>query len=396
MTRQESRESSTPSARLEHDEVLSALRDELNGMPEQMQCMLALHFGGGLSQQEVGEALQIPRRTVSHQIEECLKALRTRLTESGFAAAGSLVTAGGLSEAICSGHPVPPYLHARILRRIASQGGEALASLSSRAVAVKSGGAAMLWSVALALGAVLLGGALFYSHNAPPAPAAQTTDAVLTKFEALPIPAVAAADPVASAPLHLQWSFENGPAQDLKILQANWNWQRNPPSSIGCMAAPAKEAVIVALPIKRLAEPLVIKVKAQLSRQGEWSMGAYWMKDQQIVPHRCWSKFLNLRKTALPFRNAFSFYLLDRFIVVQCEDQVYVVREHPAPYPADTLALVFKLWNIETIEVRSLAPEAVPAHLKDVPLLIKQLGVQPLEVRKDGKEFPLKLDPASK
>lgn len=389
---QENRDTGKPSDRLEHAEVLAALRGVLDGMPEVEQRMLALYFGGGLSQQEVGEALQLPRRTVTHKIEACLRVLRERLTQAGFAAAAPWALSEGLGAAVCSGYPAPPSLHARVWSHLASRGGQALQSASRRAAAAKSGGSALLTGSILTLGAALVGGAVWISQRGKQDALTEEVDPPMPG-EPPPATAVVLAE---EKPWHRKWTFENGPAEDLKIFQGEWKWAHTPPDNAGCMVAPNEKAVMVLLPNRIPPHPLVIKVEAGLTSIGEWSMGAYWIDGKFTVPHRAWSKYLSIPTTKnVPnaIRGGFSIYFFDRYIVAQRDSQVFLIREHPAAYPADRIAMTFKRWNIERIEARSLAPEELPKAVKDIPSLIQKLGVEPLEVGKDGNRLTSLVDP---
>ena len=53
-------------------ELLDALRAAMQELPFADRQLLAMHYGGGLTHNEIGTALSIPRRTVSHRIDEAV------------------------------------------------------------------------------------------------------------------------------------------------------------------------------------------------------------------------------------------------------------------------------------------------------------------------------------
>src|SRR5579872_3311938 len=101
----------------EHDELLVALRRVMHELPALERQLVALHFGAGLTQQEIGAALSIPQQTISFKIKKVLEDLRGRLSIAGFAAAAPLLSAEWMREAICSGVPAPQGLHAHVVSR---------------------------------------------------------------------------------------------------------------------------------------------------------------------------------------------------------------------------------------------------------------------------------------
>src|SRR6185369_12897715 len=115
-----------------------ALRKLLTALPDSERQMVALYYGGGLTQEEISEALSIPRRTVAFKIEEALKELRSKLLQGGFAAAVPLLAGDGLRDALWSGSAAPARLHAKVMNGIARS--------SMRKAHVASGGKSQVLS----------------------------------------------------------------------------------------------------------------------------------------------------------------------------------------------------------------------------------------------------------
>lgn len=106
MTREEDRRRALPVREAqagEGQELLAGLRECLGRLPEQHRQLIALYFGGGLTQREISTEMNVPERTVSYRIDEALHWLRDHLKEAGLAAAMPMLNAEGLSHALCTG-----------------------------------------------------------------------------------------------------------------------------------------------------------------------------------------------------------------------------------------------------------------------------------------------------
>ena len=116
----------------QRDELVQALRDHLEMLPDLERQLVALYYGGGLSQGEIAAEMSLPRRTVASRMEGALQRLQRRLTQTGIAAPAAPVSAGALEEAICSGYEIPATLHQKVLDRIAQAGIPAVNSHAPR------------------------------------------------------------------------------------------------------------------------------------------------------------------------------------------------------------------------------------------------------------------------
>lgn len=154
MTREEERRRTLPVPAApagEAQELLAGLRACLGRLPEQHRQLVALYFGGGLTQREISTEMNVPERTVSYRIDEALRWLREHLTEAGLAAALPLLNKDGLNQAICSG-PVPGGLAERILD--AARGTVAHSARHSlRAAGGWSAAAKLMFAIAIACAA---------------------------------------------------------------------------------------------------------------------------------------------------------------------------------------------------------------------------------------------------
>jgi|GEM_PF-1142160 len=111
------------------EDPVAAIREHAGMLPRELREPLVLHFGLGLTHAEVGEALSIPRRTITKRLEEATSRLRETLTASGVASVVVLDEAirDGLDLRSARASRVPA---ARSIVTRASQGGSSTSLLS--------------------------------------------------------------------------------------------------------------------------------------------------------------------------------------------------------------------------------------------------------------------------
>lgn len=181
------RTADAPDQGAEHEELLGALRIHLQDLPEDERRAVALYYGAGCTQEEIGEALACSQNRISHLLNQALGKLRTRLTQAGYAAALPLLAEDGLRNALCGGAEAPASVAAAVLRSLKT----GVAEHSRRAAAAKGGlGAGAYVAAALALAGAGAWWALGNPAAAPSAPGQQGTPATVQKTPApLPEPA---------------------------------------------------------------------------------------------------------------------------------------------------------------------------------------------------------------
>lgn len=154
----------------EAQELLAGLRACFGRLPDQHRQLIALYFGGGLTQREISSEMDVPERTVSYRIDEALRWMRENLKEAGLAAAVPMLNAEGLGNALCTG-PVPNGLAERVLQAARSAVAHS-AKHSLRAAGGWSFASRLMVAIVVA-GAVGGGWALYHSlkDESPAAPA---------------------------------------------------------------------------------------------------------------------------------------------------------------------------------------------------------------------------------
>jgi RNA polymerase sigma factor (sigma-70 family) len=373
-----SKEQSVSSVSVEDDvegnELIAVLRSHIDQLPDLERTLLVCSYCTSMAQRDIAKMVGVSQMTVSNKIQQALDRLRATLTKAGVAAVVPLVSAEGLLEALTTGKECPPGLADRMMLRI-ERHEKAARSLSRRASSPRPGGWARPACAAVVLAAGL-GGAWWLAQPkgqvAPaPAPAAKpvTADAPLAVMNA-------------EKPIHARWLFEKGPAADLKVLDGNWTW-KSAPAIGGQMSASAAAPALVALPLEFPAHPVVINIKANFDVAGDHFQGAFWINETTIVPIRRWIKPISPPSSATPGFNS-RIYFIDRYQVVQVNGQTCGVYEGPRPYSSRRVAVLFAGLNVEKIEVDSLQASETPEFLHNIPQVIKELNVEPVDLDERG------------
>ncbi|MCK6473275.1 MAG: sigma-70 family RNA polymerase sigma factor [Planctomycetes bacterium] len=214
-------------------ELSAALHREIEGLDAEARSLIALYYGGGLSQREIGEALDLTQQAISKKMCDALAHLRRGLAQAGFAAALPLLETGALADAICQGHA--PGLAKKILYRVDEL--SEVAEASRRMAAAKTWGAAPFLGAAVLL---LAGAAGWWALRAPATKVSQprpTTPAPTTAS-----PAIAPA-----AKRTWRWDFNTPESfEHLRVVQGTYNLRPDGGlENSGCLHFPDGYSVLV-------------------------------------------------------------------------------------------------------------------------------------------------------
>ena len=229
------RELPDAAAALEGRELATACKNFFEKLPFGDQQLVALHYLGGLSQEEISRELSIPQRTISHRIQKILETLRLNLTQAGMAASAPLLGAEELNHTLCEELIVPPGLREKVMGKVAAAARGNLpsaASHSRRAAAASAGSSTLLWS-GLVVAAMAMG-ALWWSAGTkpqvPPSPSPAPVEAPKAMLaQPLPAPVVPPPAPVAATtapklePFLRRWDF-NSPEQAKDFVEDEGSW----------------------------------------------------------------------------------------------------------------------------------------------------------------------------
>lgn len=353
---------------VEQSELQRALGRKLEELHEPDRQLLALYYGAGMSQREIGEALDIPQRTVSHRVTEAVGRLRATLASAGLAAAAPLLSADGLAQVINSAHPVPAGLDAKVAAHLslhAAGGAKALSRASHRAAA-KSGSGLLMLGAVLAAGAIAAF-VLNRSESPVPAEVPETQNAPATQATA------AETSPAAvDAPLNLKWSFADGPNTDFRVLQGTWFWERRKDGQ-GGMTAPntnSKSPALALLPQIPPGKPFVLSAKGLLT-SGRGGIEVFWLTRSEAVAHDRWLKRFETREGT---KVETLIYCTGAHVIHTISHKLTMVYEYAEPYPGETVCLNMENVVVYELAIREITEAEIPENLRDIEALKKVLG----------------------
>ena len=338
----------TPESNAETSELQNALRDEYQRLPEIERQLIGLHFGGGLSQQEIGNVLSMPQQTISYRLNEALKSLRTRLSAAGFASAAPLLTLRGMNVILTSGQQSPAGLSARITK-LANARNTSRITQRARTAFPKS-------SLSMVIGgSVIVACAAAFALWAPESgmPAQAKSQPIVAPALAAPLP-VQVTSPVPKTPAavaeppdfmhedmhrapdwHKRWSFQNGVPKDLVLVQGKWNWNREQQT----LDIPDEAKFF---PIYLLSdEPMLVTIKGRIIDTAKDTSSSFqFIKDaKQLAEIRTWNKHEHLRSRETTQRC----YIYGNRIVSKMEDEPGLATEY-VETTADS-AFIIRLLN---------------------------------------------------
>jgi RNA polymerase sigma-70 factor (ECF subfamily) len=108
----------TPVESVLADEMRTAIRGFMEELPDREREALALRYGAGLTQQEIGRLLSLSQGVISRLLNQGLDRLRARLAQAGYAGLAIPLLAAGIGDAVCLESAAPAGLHAGIMARL--------------------------------------------------------------------------------------------------------------------------------------------------------------------------------------------------------------------------------------------------------------------------------------
>lgn len=344
----------SPGEGAERHELLGALREHLGLLTPVHRQVLALYYGGGLSQREIAEALETTQQTVSNKLEDALQRLRKGLAEAGVAAALPLLEGGGLGEALSGGVEPPAELGATVLRHLGS------AARTSARTAAKAGAATVWWLCA----ALTAGGAaavwLLNPSEPPHAPAEAAETQSVSPDEASPKEAAYPSLPVS-------WDFTKSPAgPEFRVFSGRWFWAHDEFVNTNVMAAPMEPGLMgVLLPVKLPKAPFRVRIRHTAMLTGQATNGVRWTDSGGMVPYTKYHFKNNLNAPIDEFMYH-DYYFFDRFFIHARDDIFYRVGVYETPYPAESLAFVAGNMVAASIEVREISIALWPTNVRKI------------------------------
>lgn len=329
----------------EQKELLATLQKGLEELPELNRQLVALYYGAGMSQAQVGQSVDLSQRMVGYKLEETLKLLRSRLAQAGLAAAAPALGSETLSQAVCSGYPPPADLCSSVMARLDSAVAHA-AEASARVVAAKGSGA-LLWAAA-AVTVVAAGAGGWYALQEGAPDDATNTPAVAAQEEA-----PAAAPAKEDKPFRRVWNFNDGPSPDFFAWANLWEWQREK-DGVGRMIAKKGEPVNLLIDVRPPKRPFVLHFRAKPYTSGLIRDNFFWATEDTIPGYKVWSLHYGLTE-----KSTISMYFFGRYVVHRTDGQTWLFHETEEPYPGDRMSAVISNFRVEEIEMRELTEKEI-------------------------------------
>lgn len=366
--------------KLAHDEELDALRRSLERLPAAYRRIVALYFGAGMSQREIGEELDVSQRTVSSQLEEALKRLRSMLTNAGVAAAAPLLDSESIFSALSSGHVPPAGLGETTLARLSDAPVSQVSRALSRKGAAASGTSALWIAGALAIAAAAAGGWWALQEPAASKPdgtaktASEKTEALKTGNET-----GAVAPPLEEPGLIRRWTFEKGPPEGFEIVRGEWTWQAPKDGKPGAMHSPGRVWV---LPPVKIPQSLPIAIRFRFhpaKKDGQFNFSVFLTDGETIFSRKLWKP----PEVKVDPRDEFVIqeYIVGNFTAGMFAGEKLIYGAEAFEHKTrGRLCLAFVNFNIYEIEMRSVTPEELPPEIRNLDATVKALGVEPIAI----------------
>lgn len=333
----------------EQKELLATLQKGLEELPELNRQLVALYYGAGMSQAQVGQSVDLSQRMVGYKLEETLKLLRSRLAQAGLAAAAPALGSETLAQAVCSGYAPPAHLCSSVLARLDSAVAHA-AEASARVVAAKGSGG-LLWAAAAVTVAAAAGGGWYALQESMPDDA--TNAPAVAAPESQPPSGVIAAPAEEGKPFRRVWNFNDGPSPDFFAWAIPWEWKRES-DGVGRMVAKKGEPVNLLIDVQPPKRPFVINFRAKAFSDGLIRDNFLWATGNIIPGYKVWS--LHYRITE---KSQIALYFFGRYIVHRTDGQTWLFHEFEVPYPGDRIAAVLSNFRVEEIEIRELMEKEI-------------------------------------
>lgn len=367
-------EGQRPEEGTERGELLGALRELLCRLPEVERNLVALYYGAGMSQEEIGAALDMPQRTVSFKLQACLERLRKNLAQAGMAAAAPLVTPQLLGSVFASGPEAAPGLAAKTLARCDMPYALRESGARSARAGAAGGSKALVASAVLAV-AVAAGAFAMLNHSSgPAAPATSRSDSPPTATPAVetasPAP-MPVETPVPPAELRT-WTFtwDKAPAEGFEYIQGVWRRGTfGPQHHTGLIAGTEMPYNAFILPKLGYRLPLKATIRFQAIGRSPINLGLGWSDGEQSFGARHWKG--GGYNPVVGKDVEFTCYFMKPYTVSMVGDWIGTVSEDVEPVDRSRIFFTAANVAVASIEIREVTAEEIPPAVRDVEALLR-------------------------
>ncbi len=345
------------------------LRNALQQLPPELRLPIVLHFVEQVPQREIGRMSGMTLRAVQKRIAKGLKMMRQRLEGLGIASAAVVLPqlleresllempAGLLTELARQDFPSATVLtsaSAASAGPAGSSGSSAFSAYSSRAAI----GSSVAWWPAVAvvcLASAAVGSTWWLSSKGKHATAARGGSA--------------AERPQKPASLNRRWTFKEGPAKDLKLMEGNWQWRAAGQGFPAAMMCDLRSNSALVLPVKFSPAdgPFFISLTFWLVDRVPGGMGATWMKNGKPIFGQMVKR--PFKHTAEVRRYNIRQYYSGRWVLGMDGENLNVICRHEVAWPSERIVLQMRNCYLEEIELRYLSAEKLPTFGRDLEKL---------------------------
>ncbi len=345
------RKDAAPVDPFEGQEAADMVRECLKALPERSRDMIALYFGAGLSQEEIGKELSMPTRTVSHKVSEALKILKGSLAQRGWAVALPMISEKGLREVLSAGMDVPKGLAEAVLESISASESTGLSSVTP-GPAGRGGSSVLAWS-AMGIATLVLS-----------VGAAWTVSRSLEKK----VPQELVAPTPGNSPsgeandYKLTWVFKDGIPKDMRpglgdAMTPSYRVDRTR-DDIPAALVPTRKVLDFRLPPQVIPKPFVITIKARLMSLEKWGVSLYFWENKRVfLGNRRWTKFLrrSVVKSAAERLEIFQMHFTGTHLIKSLSGSVYSIEKCTRIPISASIVVAAKTWRFESFEIQSTA-----------------------------------------
>ncbi len=330
-------EISAPGDDLEKRELYGILRGLLDNLKQQDRQFMALYYGGGLTQQEIADATSLSQFTISERLNQALEQLRTRLRKKGYTSPTLAGLPGLLTEALQTGHVVPPALKANVLSLIAEE------NLKAASVPPSASTSTTTLPMIAAMMLLPLGGLVGWTYVNQTATPARPS---IPKLDG-------SSDPTGRPAVLASYDFTKALPEDLDFIAGTWRWGK------GGLRAPATlPGGYFSLSMPTPGIPFQVLAQAQNTGEKSVKITMGWSSKTEMRPPdlKLDTTRLQIHKNeTLRYRAEFN----GPYVAEYLNNELFQVQRYAQRRPSGFLYMHLQGFSLKRLEIRRLKRNSV-------------------------------------
>jgi len=355
------------------NELSQALREKMQALPALERQLVGLHFGGGLTQQEIGETLSMPQQTISYKLNEAVKMLRSSMKAAGFAAAAPLLESGKLCDALSGGHAVPATLQAKVTAAVATKSPVSIRNKRSMRKQPNNSNANLLLGGAAA--AVVCVVAFVALNRTAPVKVAAPVIAAVPQAVAAPVtlpvktPELSPANQPMEEIKEFRLTFEKAAPEKFVTFKEPWKWNQ----TTQAMECPNVTHLII--PYLMGKEPVHVRFKARYMDTTKTMNTGFtlWTNDGELKTKEVWTAH-HLQSTADLINDV---YVFGPQVVELSNGKFARLIVYESDHSGTAPVVLFSNLSVSEIWYRHIDAKDLPPELNDLSAFRSQLTRKP-------------------